>query len=110
MRHCRRSSRSAPRSVVSRATSTAVSCDSASRSRFRQEISKMKRTSLAILLAATAVTASAQPAIPYPALAQRIVKALAVERGERVLLRYDRETLGPLEAEVKAQLEAKGAK
>ena len=70
----------------------------------------MKRTFLAILVAATAVTASAQQAIPYPALAKRIVTALAIERGERVLLRYDRDTLGPLEAEVKAQLEAKGAK
>lgn len=70
----------------------------------------MKKTSLALLLAATAITAGAQPAIPYPALAKRIVTALAVERGERVLLRYDRETLGPLEAEVRTQLEAKGAK
>lgn len=68
------------------------------------------RTSVALLLAVTAVTASAQPSIPYPALARRIVTSLAVERGERVLLRYDPATLAPLEAEVKAQLEAKGAK
>ena len=68
------------------------------------------RMPLAILLAAAAVTANAQPAIPYPALARRIVTALAVEPGERVLLRYDPATLGKLEPEVKAQLEAKGAK
>lgn len=68
------------------------------------------RTSIAILLAVAAVTARAQQPIPYPALARRIVTALAVERGERVLLRYDPSTLGPLEPEVKAQLEAKGAK
>ncbi len=48
--------------------------------------------------------------MPYPSLAKRIVTALKVEPGERVLLRYDQSTLGPLEAEVKKQLEAKGAK
>lgn len=68
------------------------------------------RMSLAILLVAATVAASAQQSIPYPALARRIVTALAVEKGERVLLRYDPSTLGPLEPEVKAQLEAKGAK
>lgn len=71
------------------------------------------RTSFAIVLAAVtataAITAGAQPAIPYPALARRIVTSLAVERGERVLLRYDPATLAALEPEVKAQLEAKGA-
>ena len=65
--------------------------------------------------AAVAVTfATASPVqageIPYPSLAKRIVTALKVEPGERVLLRYDQSTLGPLEAEVKKQLEAKGAK
>lgn len=68
------------------------------------------RISLAILLGSATVVASAQPSIPYPALARRIVSALAVEKGERVLLRYDPSTLGPLQAEVKTQLEAKGAK
>jgi hypothetical protein len=68
------------------------------------------RVTTAILLAAATVAASAQQPIPYPALARRIVTALAVERGERVLLRYDPSTLGGLEPEVKAQLEAKGAK
>lgn len=64
---------------------------------------------IAILVAAAAVTTGAQPSIPYPALAKRIVTSLAVERGERVLLRYDPSTLGALEPEVKKQLEAKGA-
>lgn len=68
------------------------------------------RIALAILLTAAADTVGAQPSIPYPALARRIVTALAVEPGERVLLRYDSATLGPLEPEVKTQLEAKGAK
>jgi hypothetical protein len=68
------------------------------------------RISIAVLLATATVAASAQTSIPYPALARRIVTALAVQKGERVLLRYDPSTLGPLEAEVKAQLEAKGAK
>ena len=68
------------------------------------------RISLAILLVSATVVASAQQSIPYPALARRIVTALAVEKGERVLLRYDPSTLGPLQAEVKTQLEAKGAK
>lgn len=67
------------------------------------------RLAVAILLAAAAVTASAQATIPYPALARRIVTALAVERGERVLLRYDPATLAPLTPELTKQLEAKGA-
>ena len=68
------------------------------------------RISLAILLVSATVVASAQQSIPYPALARRIVTALAVEKNERVLLRYDPSTLGPLQAEVKTQLEAKGAR
>jgi aminopeptidase len=67
------------------------------------------RIAIAILLAVAAVNVTAQQAIPYPALARRIVTALAVERGERVLLRYDPSTLGPLEAELEKQLKAKGA-
>lgn len=58
--------------------------------------------------------AAAEPAAdsfayPYPALAARIVTALQPSAGERVLLRYNPEALGPLEPELKAQLEAKGA-
>jgi len=48
--------------------------------------------------------------LPYPVLAKRIVTALAVEKGERVLLRYDPKTLAPLLPEVTKQLEAAGAK
>src|SRR5829696_7588279 len=68
------------------------------------------RIVLVILLAATVAAAHAQSSIPYPALARRIVTALAVERGERVLLRYDPATLAPLAPELTNQLEAKGAK
>jgi hypothetical protein len=63
---------------------------------------------LAVTLVLSATTARAE--IPYSALATRIVKALQVEAGERVLLRYDPKTLGALEPEVRKQLEAKGAK
>src|SRR5690349_20280878 len=65
---------------------------------------------IATVVAAASATAGAQGSIPYSALAKRIVTSLAVERGERVLLRYDPATLGALEPEVKKQLEAKGAK
>lgn len=68
----------------------------------------MVAAALAAVLTFTASTAEAD--IPYAALATRIVKALAVEPGERVLLRHDPETLGALEPEVRKQLEAKGAK
>lgn len=72
------------------------------------------RTVLMIAAAlATALTLTASPAradIPHAALAARIVKALKVEPGERVLLRYDPATLGALEPEVRRQLEAKGAR
>jgi hypothetical protein len=62
----------------------------------------------AVTLSSSSVARAGE--IPYPSLAKRIVTALKVEQGERVLLRYDQTTLGPLEAEVKKQLEAKGAK
>jgi hypothetical protein len=70
---------------------------------------------LASIAAAAAVafvasTSVAHADIPYPSLAKRIVTALKVEPGERVLLRYDPNTLGALEPEVRKQLEAKGAK
>jgi hypothetical protein len=68
------------------------------------------RIAIAILIALTAGSMRAQSSIPYPDLARRIVTALAVEPGERVLLRYDRATLAPLEPELTKQLEAKGAK
>jgi hypothetical protein len=60
---------------------------------------------------APAETASAATAfeIPYPSLAARIVTSLQPSQGERVLLRYNPDALGPLEPEVRRQLEAKGA-
>lgn len=75
----------------------------------------MKPVATLATAVAVAVSLSLSPAaqageIAYPSLARRIVTALKVEAGERVLLRYDQATLGPLEAEVTKQLEAKGAK
>ena len=67
-------------------------------------------TAAAFAVAFVVSTSAAHADIPYPALATRIVKALKVEPGERVLLRYDPATLGALEPEVRKQLEAKGAK
>ena len=73
---------------------------------------------IAVLAAAAGArpTAAAQTAgqsgadpIPYPKLAARIVSALKVEPGERVLLRFDPETLGPLEPEVRKALTSAGA-
>ena len=58
--------------------------------------------------AQTAGPAGADP-IPYPKLAARIVSALKVEPGERVLLRFDPDTLGPLEPEVRKALTSAGA-
>ncbi len=61
----------------------------------------------ASLIAGTAVAADA---IPYDKLALRIVSSLKPAKGERVLLRYDPETLGALEPELRKQLEAAGAR
>jgi hypothetical protein len=65
-----------------------------------------------VLTAALAGPALAQDRavqIPYDRLADRIVTALQVSKGERVLLRYDPTTLGPLEPLVREKLTAKGA-
>jgi hypothetical protein len=86
--------------------------------RQRQFVSLTFLASLVFLvaLAATAgvsVTrdaSAAADAIPYDRLAAHIVSALQVERGERVLLRYDPKTLGPLEPVLRKALDAKGAK
>lgn len=72
----------------------------------------MRRITLSALALAFAIswaTSARAEAIPYPSLAARIVTSLKVERGERVLLRYDPNDLGPLEAELRRQLEAAGA-
>jgi hypothetical protein len=66
-------------------------------------------TALATLVALTVVIA-ASDGIPHDALATRIVTALKPEAGERVLLRFDPNTLGALEPVLRAKLEAAGAK
>lgn len=60
--------------------------------------------------AGPAPAAPGDVAIPYGRLSQHIVSSLKVQRGERVLLRYDPDTLGPLEIVLRKLLEAKGAK
>ena len=60
-------------------------------------------------------TASALPAsqpalaLPYDSMASRIVGALQVSAGERVLLRVDPATMAPLAPAVRSRLEARGA-
>jgi len=54
---------------------------------------------LAATLPAPAFAQEAAVAIPYDRLATRIVDALHLAKGERVLLRYDPATLGPLEVD-----------
>ncbi len=71
----------------------------------------IRRVLLSLWLVASAVipgSARAADPIPYDRLAQRIVDALQVSKGERVLLRYDPTTLGPLEPVVRAKLVEKG--
>lgn len=60
------------------------------------------------LVAATGGSVRAADPIPYDRLAQRIVTALHPVKGERVLLRYDPATLGPLEPAVRKLLLERG--
>lgn len=63
-------------------------------------------------LAALAVLAAsplAAQSLPYESMAARIVTALQVTRGERVLLRVDPNTMGQLAPIVRKALEARGA-
>jgi aminopeptidase len=62
------------------------------------------------LVAGVVVKGSTQAVdpIPYDRLARRIVDALHVQKGERVLLRYDPATLGPLEPAVRRLFVEKG--
>ncbi len=73
----------------------------------------IRRTFLSLVatvaLAATASAQSQPVQIPYDRLADRIVTALQVTKGERVLLRYDPTTLGPLEPVLREKLVARGA-
>ena len=61
-----------------------------------------------LLVGTSSITASAQT-LPWDTLASRIVASLKVQKGERVLLRYDPNTYGALEPVVRARLEAAGA-
>lgn len=62
----------------------------------------------ALVAMLTAFWASAQD-LPYPAMARRLVNALQVSRGERVMLRFDPKTMRELEPEVAQALRAAGA-
>jgi hypothetical protein len=61
------------------------------------------------ILVATMAGAPAQTRFPWPEMARRIISALQVERGERVMLRFDPQTMRELEPEVARQLRAAGA-
>jgi hypothetical protein len=72
---------------------------------------KLSKWVLSLVLAGTVAgvgSARAADPIPYDRLARHIVDALHVAKGERVLLRYDPETLAPLEPEVRKLLLADG--
>jgi hypothetical protein len=60
------------------------------------------------IIAVTVLQAAAQ-SLPYEAMATRIVAALHVMPGERVLLRVDPDNLAPLAPLVRKQLEGRGA-
>jgi L-aminopeptidase/D-esterase-like protein len=62
-----------------------------------------------LLVCAGIEGARGQTVFPWPAMAKRIVTALQVEQGERVMLRFDPRTMRELEPEVAAQLRAAGA-
>ena len=69
----------------------------------------MRRATAALAFVALTTASSAQTPLPWPAMARRIVTALQVERGERVMLRFDPETMRALEPEVAKQLREAGA-
>jgi hypothetical protein len=62
-----------------------------------------------IAAAAATLVTPAQTTFPWSEMARRIVTALEVERGERVMLRFDPQTMRDLEPEVAKQLRAAGA-
>ena len=71
---------------------------------------ELRRLAVGVLAAAFVVIGPAgQTRFPWPAMAKRIVDALQVERGERVMLRFDPRTMRELEPEVARQLRAAGA-
>jgi hypothetical protein len=62
-----------------------------------------------LVLLASMAAPIAQTQFPWPAMARRIVSALRIERGERVMLRFDPRTMRELETEVAKQLRSAGA-
>ena len=73
----------------------------------RSIIGRIVATSL--MLGMTMAETVAQTSFPWPGMARRIVSALQVERGERVMLRFDPQTMRELEPEVARQLRVAGA-
>jgi hypothetical protein len=71
----------------------------------------MQNYGLALALSLYAMTeaTAAQTTFPWADMARRIVNALQIERGERVMLRFDPQTMRELEPEVASQLRAAGA-
>ena len=63
----------------------------------------------AIALLCCAAGPRSQVAFPWASMARRIVSALQIERGERVMLRFDPRTMRELEPEVAKQLKVAGA-
>ncbi len=73
-------------------------------------VNPTSRSLVVLMFVALAIAGtSAQTDFPWPDMARRIVTALKVERGERVMLRFDPQTMRELEPEVAKQLRAAGA-
>jgi len=70
----------------------------------------MIRATMLLALLLLTMAAPSTIAFPWPAMARRIVNALRIERGERVMLRFDPQTMRELEREVAKQLRAAGAR
>lgn len=68
-----------------------------------------RRLGCLTVLAVLAAPPLAAQSLPYESMAARIVTALQVTRGERVLLRVDPNTMAQLEPLVRKALEARGA-
>ena len=71
------------------------------------QVQRLLAATLALI--AVSAVAPAQTTFPWADMARRIVRALQVERGERVMLRFDPQTMRELEPEVARQLRAAGA-
>jgi hypothetical protein len=70
----------------------------------------MTRATIALGVIFTMAAPAAQTRFPWPDMARRIVTALQIERGERVMVRFDPQTMRELEPEVTQQLRAAGAR